>query len=487
MHAPLQSSLEAEQPKVALKVAARSVLNLDVKKLRDTASEGLIIDCREIRLVQNGTDTPRKWLCAGSIEVDFRKGITTRLVIFGEDKPIRTVWDQLLEASKVKSGEVFPASSYFTLTAIDVDGNEWSNPIVQVTEQPSESCTVVTVECNWIRCVSTSTENTDSVHMLFLEDLDFPLNSMKSNETKSAGGSSSHFDRSGSQGEIDNAIVLYNKANAPEHFCELIVKAKSNTAFPLNYSAKLVEAVRFMTASQKSFAVSDCTFGIVRTMEFAKAPPAQNGLFPPPLDARPNESDDFYRLLNAYLANALATSTGDNFSPISSKLYRLYNLKEVSLDAIALLVSVTVEGLTQDSFPSLGAASPTQLADIDKLLAAIRGANVSDKSRERALGTVGGMKSSRAADKLYALEKFGKITSGEIQAWKSLRDRAAHGNMHTQPSEFQKLLDDVYQASTLLNKLTLLAIGYDGRFTDYSKKGWPIRDSVSLPAAPLST
>ncbi|AMP13449.1 hypothetical protein [Collimonas pratensis] len=460
-------------------------LNIDTNKLRATAAEGFTLDCREIRLVQNGTDTPRIWRCAGAIEIDFRKGITSRLVIFDTDRPVQSAWDKLVAASLIKSGEILSASHYFALTAVDVDGNEWGNPVVEVTEVPSKNCAIVTIECNWIRCVSTTTNTTDYVQMLFLDELDFPLNSMKIIETKSASESSSRSDRSVSQGEIESAVIVYSKANAPEQFCELIVKAKTDIKFPQNYPSKLVETVRFLTASPKSFSVSDSTSGGVRIMEFAKASPAEIGLFPPPLGARPGDANDFYKLLNAYLKNTLAASAGEEFSPISSKLYPLYSLKNVSLDAIALLVSVTVEGLTQDTFPNLGAAPPATLAEVDKLFAAIKSSGATETIRTRALSIVGGMKSSRAIDKLYALQEEGKITSEEITAWKGLRNASAHGNLHAPLEEIQTLLDSVYKACTLLNKLSLLAIKYEGKITDYSTKGWPVLDSTSPPSLPM--
>jgi hypothetical protein len=112
--------------------------------------EGCVIDCREIRLEQNGGDS-RSWRLSGALTVDFSEGISARLVSFGEDRPILSPLHQLIEAGKVQSGEIFPDSHYFSLTAIDVDGLEWKNPNVKVTEKPAENCTVVDMRCDWVR------------------------------------------------------------------------------------------------------------------------------------------------------------------------------------------------------------------------------------------------------------------------------------------------------------------------------------------------
>lgn len=226
-----------------------------------------------------------------------------------------------------------------------------------------------------------------------------------------------------------------------------------------------------------SFCASETIDSEIATLELAKVDETSKGLFPAPLVSRdPDHVRDFCRLFGAFLEHAVASSNDEFFSPLARKFNPLYGLRNVPLESIALLVSVTVEALLKEQFPEIGKPKAHLLNEVNVISTAIDALPVSDRTKSRAKGSLGGMKSSRADDKLNALKDAGILSELENQAWKGLRNSSAHGSLHVKPGQFQQVLDSVYTAATLLNKLALLVIGYEGKYSDYSKKDWPVRD-----------
>jgi hypothetical protein len=452
---------------------------------RELPRNGFLIDCKEIRLVQNGVAVPRSWLLTGALRVDFREGISARLVSFSDDRPIFSPFQTLIEEGAVKSGEIYPNSRYFSMTAIDVDGGKWENPSVEVTESPGKNCTVVNINCDWIRKTQDVSNEKNYVYMLFLDELKFPLNEVQSTEITGAIKKSSRIDHAGSSGVTKLASIRYAKADIPDDFCVFYASVNDDVNFSTYFPSKLVETIRFVTASTASYCACESICDGVSTLEFAKVPDLAKGIFPSPLIDDRMFTVEFYRLFDAFLDYSIRVSPEERSSPLATKFYPLYQLGRVSLDSIALLVSVTVEGVLKSEFKALGKPEQGVLSEVDEINEAIDQLKIRDSTKDRAKGSLGGMKDSRAVDKLFSLKDRGVLWETEITAWKDLRNTSAHGGkLHIPPEKLQELLDNVYTASTLLNKLAMLAIGYCGKYTDYSTKGWPEKDLCVCPHPP---
>lgn len=76
-----------------------------------------------------------------------------------------------------------------------------------------------------------------------------------------------------------------------------------------------------------------------------------------------------------------------------------------------------------------------------------------------------------ASDSLrHAAQILGiEISDGEISSWTRMRNAAAHGRLDKELSRQEQELD-LIGATTILNKLTLRVIGWEGNFFDYSNK-----------------
>ena len=140
------------------------------------------------------------------------------------------------------------------------------------------------------------------------------------------------------------------------------------------------------------------------------------------------------------------------------------------------MVSVAVEAIVSDpAFASLATPSQATKDGVDQIFEAIRKSGTDSTLIERAISSMGTMKSSRAVDKLFALVEIGALVKSEPTNWKMLRNPIAHGSLRIDPKALQELLDNIYGSMTLLHKLVFIIIGYDGIYSDYSKHGWHIK------------
>lgn len=435
----------------------------------------LAIDCKEICLTKNSTDSFEEWRGSGSLVIDPRNGIEARFVSVNvATNPPSALQSMLLQMAAVESGQIFPESHYYSLRAIDVSGNKWTNPSVEVSTSHYVDSAVIVLKCDWIRSVGPATDGNDSIHMLFLDELPFPLNSLERSNTVCEGRESRKISYTSSHGTAGDAEFRYASYGDSQPHYELFAKPNDGVQWPHNFEYRIIEAVRFISATTTSFSVCESVHSGIRSIEISKVAPLNTGIFPSPLKTQRDWSADFYRLFDCYLRYAMSEVSGEDFAHLSQKLGGLYQLKGVSLDDIALLISVTVESITQKQFPKFAVATAATLADLEVIFENLdKLAFTEANTLTRAKGSLGGLKSSRAIDKLFELQRIVEIKEEEISGWKKLRDSTAHGGLHVPREEIQNLLDKVYKASVLLNKLIFLSVGYSGKYVDYSTKGWP--------------
>jgi hypothetical protein len=85
------------------------------------------------------------------------------------------------------------------------------------------------------------------------------------------------------------------------------------------------------------------------------------------------------------------------------------------------------------------------------------------------------MKSSRPKDKFIVLEASGVITNEMVKEWEKLRNAIAHAAVRFDPTKTQTIWNRCNIVYTMLNLLVFRAIGYSGRYQDFSSRGWPIK------------
>lgn len=136
-----------------------------------------------------------------------------------------------------------------------------------------------------------------------------------------------------------------------------------------------------------------------------------------------------------------------------------------------LTLSVAVEAIVRNY--SLASKPPQQNFpedEVQKLKEYIQ-QNISDKNIQQRLdGAINSISSNSVStkSKLRLLAEAGVITRRQLKSWETLRHKAAHGDFIKLADRdgFGEIFGDVI---TLVNKVILKEVGYDGYATDYGK------------------
>lgn len=460
-------------------VAFKSGLTLGSDEFKEAFLRGcLVIDCVEIRFTQNDSETPRIYTTQGCIQASSVDGVSARLISSrAESEP----YDPMAAFTKnegITSGVLLPDSHYYSLYALDVVGNIWTHPSVDLRVEVSPDVVLLSFATDSIQSVSEATISRQYAHMVFKDELALPENVFKT-VTVQQGGEvrSQSVGREGSKGQVAGMEVSYDKRkNTPgERYSEFVAIVPVGVSIAMNFQDRLLEALRFCTATMASPVMSETAFEGKRLIELSKARPLNNsGIVHPPIStSSPESAGDFYKLFECFFNYASANANGRDFAPISSKLGGLYTLKGVWLDTIVLLLGVAVEGiLGERRFKDMVKQKTDVLSDIKTLLDMVKNAQVGESLKARVVGALDGMSSTSAADKLHTLIQVGALEEEDRLAWKRLRNKSAHGSFDVKPEKMQEVFDDVFRLTSLIHKLTFLLIGYSGKFSNRAPRGW---------------
>jgi hypothetical protein len=433
----------------------------------------LAIDCLDITLTQNGSDSPRIYHATGSIFASPENGAEARLVWKRDDEHPYNPIALFNEAQRVKPGELFSDDLYFSLRATDIAGNSWTHPAVLLKRDEKLDAEILTISCDFIHVEIATDVSRTLAHYVFKDDLSIPLNRALPSTDLIRGRERLLVKTNVSSGVIDGLDVSYYRVGADKagNSYELTAVAQSGNQPSADFHARLLEAVQFCVAKHAWPVMLEVIHGGKQTITLSKSRSFNNGIVSSPLPSYAWE--DFYRLMECYYRYACAEVKGADAPPLSKKIGGLFTLKGVWIDTIALLLSVSVESILKDSvYDDLGKPGEGLMAMLKKLFEWVQQAPVDKDLIGRATSSMGTMKSNRAIDKMYVLAKAGVIDVEEIKAWKSLRNPTAHGSFELDPSKLQDLLDNVYRLIAMIYKLAFFRIGYQGKYSNYALRGW---------------
>lgn len=473
------------------KFTTQTGLTLEKDEFKDSYVGGhLVIDCAEIRLTQNGSQTPRVYSSLGFIRVSPERGVEARLVCPRDQTDAYDPIKAFMRDGDFTSGVMMPDTHYYRLEARDVAGNVWTHSAVDLKRDERPDAVILTLSCDRIRTEEPSEGARPYAYLVFLKTLDFPTNMVRTTTVERGGKLHSRdVSRQDSQGVVAGFKVSYDERRSMpgERYSEFFARAPEGVPAPPLFQDRLLEAIRFCTATMTTPVMSETVADNVKVIELAKSRPLNNGLVHAPVSSSEHGVDgDFYKLFECYFNYACANAHGKDFAPLSSKLGGLFTLKGVWLDTIVLLLGVAVEGvLSEEFFKSIGKPKTRLLEDIKKLVDVVKQVPVEESLITRVVNAVGNMKSNSAADKLHALIEVGALEEEDRKAWKRLRNASAHGTFEIDPEEMQRLLDDVFRLTTIIYKLVFLRIGYCGKYSNRAARGWRVDrfDAVTYLAA----
>ncbi len=457
----------------------RSRLNLEEDNFKNAYVGGhFLIDCVEITFTQNCLDNPRIYTAKGCIHANPLEGVSARLICQRDSAVPYDPMAVLLRFGEFTPGVLHPHSHYYQLSARDVAGNVWTHPSVDLKIQDGPEVVVLSFFCEHIRTQTSVKGARPYAYFVFLDDLAFPQNRTKTTRVESGGQLQTETTCiEDSKGQSAGMEIIYERRkNEPgERYSEFVAVASQGVAVPENFQDRLLESIRFCTATMAAPVMSESIFEGIKTIELHMSRSLNSsGIVHAPIStSRPETARDFYKLFECYFHYSCANAKGKEFASISSKLGGLFTLKGVWLETIALLLGVAVEAiLNEDKFKDIAKQEARFFEEIKKLIEYINSAPIGSSLLSRVVQRIKDMMSMSAADKLRALIQSGALDDEDRKAWKRIRNKSAHGSFEVNPEKMQLVFDDIFRLTTLIYKLVFLLIGYSGAYSNRAPRGW---------------
>ncbi|MDR7299520.1 hypothetical protein J2X16_004890 [Pelomonas aquatica] len=443
---------------------------------RAFVEDRLVIDCVEIRLVQNGTSTPIEYMSAGSIEAGANKGVVVRLVCPRSAADSHDPLKFLMSLNGPDAGVILPDEHYYRLEAKDVAGDTWVCEAGELDRSDREDTVVLSFTSGRIRCSAVSEAKKPYAFFVFLDDLDFPKNTVRTTTVEKRGepwGTRSDWNLS--EGDAGGLHIYFDGIGdrVERRYSELVARGDEGASMPAGFEDRVLEAIRFCTASMATPVMSQVGCDGKKVLELTRSRALNKGLVEPPVSHR-SHGEHFYRLFGCFYQYACKHAAGKDYSPLSAKVGGLFALKGVWVETVVLLLSVAIERmLNEDDFARLGKPAAEVRAEVDQILAAAAELELSESMRNRVQGALNGFKTNTPADRMNALIDAGVLVDEDRKTWKKSRNASTHGSFEIEPEEFQKVIDDAFRLLTMIYKMAFFCVGYSGPYTNFSIRSWP--------------
>jgi hypothetical protein len=432
-----------------------------IAKLRENA---LRLDCAKMELIQVRASEPVTFRGKGFVAQD--EGGRLSFEIFEAEFENTDVYSQLNASLRSKSGQIFPPEDYYELTTTIVDGTVWrASGILPECNWPSHSYPNITGTMNSIRTTEPqSGGNLYHLSVRIFENLDLPI-------WPNRDGVVFSFDAANCRFEISKTVN------------EVLVEVSSEHPLPDNLALRIQETTMFFTAKPAILRAIGEAGPNGRSWELMSASSHNTrGQSYPPL-GRPHVEflDHGWTLFGRYLEFVVGNSTAEYWGHVTYHVHNATEASGSSMHAWAILVSVTVEGLTDLIKMPINDGQATMIKEFKEWIQEkIRKSEKFIGLTSRLVGLIGSMDNPRPKDKLIFLERGGRVTSDYVTAWSKLRNKGVHPKtidlQNLSDHNFQELLDLIYKVTTLMYEIVFHLIDYVGPYQDYGSHGWPIKN-----------
>ena len=193
----------------------------------------------------------------------------------------------------------------------------------------------------------------------------------------------------------------------------------------------------------------------------------------PPISLTDN-TEWFCKLFELYLKYVLQ-HTEDKLHPISAQMRSICRASVGNVETQSLILSVAVESILKRVHETTFQLSPEEKEWINKAQEYFCSWGGPENLSKRILSLFTMLPNPSASMRLNELVELRAINNEHRQAWSTLRNKLAHGGAlgSTSLQEFLELSNTVL---VLFYHLVFFAIGYEGKYTDYSTIGWPQKD-----------
>lgn len=159
--------------------------------------------------------------------------------------------------------------------------------------------------------------------------------------------------------------------------------------------------------------------------------------------------------------------------------HKIYRAWQAGLENVALLLTVSVEGMVKTHLLNYGLPDTETLDHIKEAVGKVNTIDLDRKLKERLLSSLGHMKSPTVKGALFGMAQLAFFPKEWVTVWSELRNRSAHADrIDLDKIKLQKLIDQIYCCFTLYYRILYLIIEYEGKYTNYSQPGRPENDFV---------
>jgi hypothetical protein len=376
-------------------------------------------------------------------------------------------------------GSIIPKSEFYRLSAEDSKGREWiCDQVSPGTDSSSGQGTICTGNLAEITCLNEGLDEAkDFLYLEIFDNTKLPYNAQTIVNKNVAGKESVSISLNVLQFSTHGIEFLIQQEEM-----SLFLTAKStDLQFVDFFETKVIEALQFVLARPLRWSVmikqsNENTLTCIRNVR----PDNLKYDVQPPIALSLDHIDEFCEIFGRYLGHVLKYP-GNKLHPISAQMRSICRASIGTIETKSLILSVAVESILKHVYETKFQLSSEEEEWINKAQGYFCSWGGPENLSKRIAGLFSMLHTPSASMRLYELVELSAIKDEHRRAWKTLRDKLAHGEALGSNS-LQEFLELSNTVLVLFYHLVFFAIGYEGKYTDYSTIGWPTKDYIVTPS-----
>lgn len=425
----------------------------------------------ECELRQHGVEEPRVYAGPALLSQQSDKSLVLRL--FGQ--PRSQVEGLMTLFADHAPGKPFPDSSYYDFVGLDQSGVTWKSERLTVNCSFGTNSTFVTANVRQIEGREPYGKRlaSSTAHAVVPGAYVFPWHLATKTETS--------FSTDRFEGETDSyAWKLRKQAD------------RLDISFTVKDGPVGDDFYRFLAALSvlcgRAIEPVVITIGErgdrIRKLKSQRRPNWTAKLVPPVSQLRPDAAHA-HRFISAYL-----TGTRQSRPVPVDHLETLHSLWHQTLRTAndfeigGLVLGVNIEAMLMDCFLSDVDVDEQFIEDVEKAKEILQKSRMPERARNRAMSSLASATKPGPRQVLMRIQEQGFIESTHVEAWRAMRNHAAHGGGvdDTEPGDAQGAIDKFYTCLDLFYRLLFVVIGYRGTHHAFAAEGWPLANFGAPPA-----
>lgn len=433
-----------------------------------------ILDCPQMLLSpQLSTSSKKNYSGPGYVSQNPDGGLVFK--IYCNEGAISHLFEEIERFNSIKSGEILGEEHFYSLLATDITGRQWKSKWIDPDPCFGSSGSIIKgkVKELFYTYQLEYQEGGYFADIYFPGDIDIPCNRASEVE-KIVDGKKRAFSGKWNIAKFDACGFDFELEKEKDwlNFCANSKSQEINSASIMRFN----EALQFILGCSLSWLTLELSDGqdrkvIVRPLNnYGK----KSTLGPPiALQQCRAKSNMIWILFQKYL-EYIINYRKDSWHPLSYWVHTVIESGSASFDIERLVLSVAIEGILKSQFSELKPIDSTLESQINKAKQIILQSDLQDNFKKRVEGALGSMSQARSKDRLHILKGQGFVSDELIKEYGKLRDSSAHGDL-VSGMQMQTDFDQYAAALVLFYHLIFSAIDYRGEYTDYSRRGYPLR------------